>query len=36
MKNFPFVIFLDVNESENVVKVLRIFNTFQNPEKYPN
>ncbi len=35
MKNFPFVIFLDVNESENRVKVLRIFNTFQNLEKYP-
>ena len=35
MKNFPFIIFLEVNENENLVKVLRIFNTFLSPEKYP-
>jgi hypothetical protein len=35
MKNFPFIIFLEVFEDINLVKILRIFNTNQDSAKYP-
>lgn len=35
IKKFPYLIFIEVNEVLKKVKVQRIFNTNQDPEKYP-
>lgn len=35
LKNFPYLLFFEVLEKQRIVKVLALFNTLQNPEKYP-
>jgi len=35
LKHFPFLLFFEVLEKQRVVKILALFNTSQNPEKYP-
>lgn len=35
LKNYPFLIFFSVSESENTVLIARIFHASQNPGKYP-
>ena len=35
LKNFPFLQFFEVDEQAKEVKVVAIFNTNQNKEKYP-
>lgn len=32
---FPYLIFFEILEEENIVKILSVFNTHQNPKKYP-
>ena len=34
-KTFPYMIFFDINEEEKVVYIYSVFNTNQDPEKYP-
>ena len=35
MNKFPYLIFFDIYEEEKIVKIIAVFNTYQNPEKYP-
>ena len=35
LKNFPYIIFFEVHETHKEVKVIAIFNTNRNTEKYP-
>lgn len=35
LKTFPFLLFFEVNEAAKEVKVVAIFNTNQDTEKYP-
>ena len=35
LKNFPYIIFFEVDEAHMEVKVIAIFNTNRNTEKYP-
>jgi plasmid stabilization system protein ParE len=35
IKNFPYLVFFELNEIEKVVKILAIFNTNLNTDKYP-
>ena len=35
IKKFPYLIFFEVNESEKLVRVLAVFNTYQDPDKWP-
>jgi len=35
LKHFPYLLFFEVLEKQRVVKILALFNTSQNPEKYP-
>ena len=35
LKHFPYLLFFEVLEKQRIVKVLALFNTSQNPEKYP-
>jgi len=35
LKKFPFLVFFEVEESINTIKIIAIFNTHQNPENYP-
>lgn len=35
VKNFPYIIFYEVDENEEIIYVLSVFCTHQNPEKYP-
>jgi plasmid stabilization system protein ParE len=32
---FPYLIFFEVHETEKLVRVLAVFNTFQDPDKWP-
>ena len=34
-KNFPYIIFFEVDEVTKIVYVYSVFHTFQNPNKYP-
>jgi plasmid stabilization system protein ParE len=36
LKKFPFLIFFQVFEQEQKVKILALFNTHQNTDKYPS
>lgn len=35
VKNFPYIIFYEVDEDEKMIYILSVFCTHQNPEKYP-
>jgi toxin ParE1/3/4 len=35
LSKFPYIIFYYVNEENNTVYITAIFNTYQDPEKYP-
>ncbi len=35
LKNFPFLIFFEVLETQKIVKILRVFNTSLNPKNWP-
>lgn len=35
-KSFPYLIFFSVDEQEKIVYIYSIFNTNQDPHKYPN
>lgn len=35
LKSYPYMLFFIVSESEKLVRIYSIFNTYQNPEKYP-
>ncbi|WP_294279122.1 type II toxin-antitoxin system RelE/ParE family toxin [uncultured Chryseobacterium sp.] len=35
VKNFPYIIFYEVDEDEKMIYILSVFFTHQNPEKYP-
>lgn len=35
LKNFPYLLFFEVLEKQRIVKVLALFNTPQDPKKYP-
>jgi plasmid stabilization system protein ParE len=35
LKNFPFLLFFEVDESTKTIKIIALFNTHQDPEKYP-
>jgi len=34
-KSFPYMIFFDINDVEKTVYIYSVFNTNQDPEKYP-
>lgn len=34
-KSFPYMVFFDINEQEKAVYIYSVFNTNQDPEKYP-
>ena len=34
-KSFPYIVFFDINEEEKEVYIYSVFNTSQDPEKYP-
>lgn len=34
-KSFPYMVFFDIDEEEKTVYIYSVFNTNQNPEKYP-
>lgn len=34
-KSLPYLVFFEVYEDEKIVYIYSIFNTYQNPEKYP-
>lgn len=36
LKNFPFLLFFEVDEYTSTVKIIALFNTHQDPEKYPS
>ncbi len=35
-KSFPYMIFFSIDEQEKTVYIYSVFNTHQNPDKYPN
>ena len=35
-KSMPYIVFFEVYENEKMVYIYSIFNTYQNPDKYPN
>ncbi|MFC6266880.1 type II toxin-antitoxin system RelE/ParE family toxin [Frigoriflavimonas asaccharolytica] len=35
-KSFPYMAFFDIDEQEKMVYIYSVFNTYQDPEKYPN
>ena len=35
-ESFPYMAFFTINEDEKIVYIYSVFNTYQNPEKYPN
>jgi plasmid stabilization system protein ParE len=35
LKKLPYLILFDVNEKDQIVNILSVFCTHQNPEKYP-
>ncbi|WP_124640821.1 MULTISPECIES: type II toxin-antitoxin system RelE/ParE family toxin [Amniculibacterium] len=35
-KHMPYLVFFEIYEDEKTVYIYSVFNTFQNPEKYPN
>ncbi|MCE2963853.1 MAG: type II toxin-antitoxin system RelE/ParE family toxin [Chitinophagales bacterium] len=35
LQKFPYLVFFELIEEQNVVKIVAIFHTSQNPEKYP-
>jgi hypothetical protein len=35
LKNFPYLLFFEVLEQQHIVKVLALFNTPLDPQKYP-
>lgn len=35
LRKFPFLVFFEVFEVKNIVKILRVFNTSLNPELWP-
>ena len=35
-KSFPYMAFFDVDEQEKQVYIYSVFNTYQDPQKYPN
>lgn len=35
-KSFPYMAFFEVDEQEKVVYIYSVFNTHQDPQKYPN
>lgn len=35
LKSFPFILIFIIDEAEKTVKIYSVFNTHQNPEKYP-
>ena len=35
LKKFPYLVFFDIEETSKEVKVIAVFNTNQNQEKYP-
>ncbi len=36
LKKFPFLIFFEIIEETKTVKIIAVFNSNQDPEKYPN
>lgn len=34
-KTLPYLVFFLIDENEKIVRIYSVFNTFQNPEKYP-
>jgi toxin ParE1/3/4 len=36
LKKFPYIIFFTLLEDSKEIMILALFNTHQNPEKYPN
>jgi mRNA-degrading endonuclease RelE of RelBE toxin-antitoxin system len=34
-KSFPFLVFFDVDQDNNIVYIYSVFHTSQNPSKYP-
>lgn len=34
--SFPFIVFFNIIEDQEIVRIYSIFNTHPNPEKYPN
>jgi hypothetical protein len=35
-KSLPYLVFFEVDETERTVYIYSVFNTYQNPDKYPN
>ncbi len=35
LKVFPFLIFYEINENNNIIKILSVFHTSQSPLKWP-
>ena len=35
LEKFPYLLFFEILEKQNIVKVLALFNTSQDPKKYP-
>lgn len=35
-KSMPYIVLFEVYENEKMVYIYSIFNTYQNPDKYPN
>lgn len=35
-KSLPYLVLFEIYEDEKTVYIYSVFNTFQNPEKYPN
>lgn len=35
LKHFPFILFFDLNEKQQLVKIISCFHTSKNPDDYP-
>ncbi|HLS29302.1 MAG TPA: type II toxin-antitoxin system RelE/ParE family toxin [Flavobacteriaceae bacterium] len=35
-KSFPYMLFFSIDKQEKIVYIYSVFNTHQNPDKYPN
>lgn len=35
-KSFPYMVFFEIDEQDKIVYIYSVFNTYQDPEKYPN
>ena len=35
-KSFPYMVFFTIDDVEKLVYIYSVFNTYQDPEKYPN